>query len=334
MNESSNSGTKPFGSPLASQIERFLKFKRAAGYRYREEERELRVLDRFLASQLAARNPIITDEVIRAYLAQNRINSETTREHRLSLLRQLCCFIALEEPRTVIPPRCFLAIRRKPFVPRILTRAEGKQFLKACFRLPNGRCSPLRSMVHGTALILLYLTGMRVGEALSLNLEDVDLTNGVLRIRQSKFGKSRFVPMAQDLTDRMKQCRLFVDQSLGPRPPDACFFPGPKGSRCTKGALRYSFRKVLVEADIPWLGVGKGPRLHDLRHSYAIHRMLLWYKQGADLGAKLPLLATYLGHVGLSSSQYYLRLTEDLLSEVISRYQARFGNLIEERRIG
>lgn len=138
--------------------------------------------------------------------------------------------------------------------------------------------------------------------------------------------------MAQDITDRMKQCRLFVDRSLGIRLSDACFFPGPKGSRCTDGALRYSFRKVLTEANIPWLGAGKGPRLHDLRHSYAIHRMLLWYEQGADLNAKLPLLATYLGHVGLSSSQYYLRLTEDLLSEVISRYQARFGNFIEERR--
>lgn len=333
MNKPSNPIIKPFVSPLASQIVRFLQFKRAAGYRYREEERELRVLDWFLASQLGARDAVITDEVIRAYLSRSRINSETTREHRLSLLRQLCCFIALEEPRTFIPPRCFLGIRHKPFVPRILTRAEGKRFLEACFRLPNGRCTPLRGMVHGTALMLLYLTGMRVGEVLSLNLEDVDLTHGVLRIRQSKFGKSRFVPMAQDLTERMKQCWLFVDRSLGIRPSDACFFPGPKGSRCTKDALRYSFRKVLAEANIPWLGVGKGPRLHDLRHSYAVHRMLLWYEQGADLNAKLPILATYLGHVGLSSSQYYLRLTEDLLSEVISRYQTRFGNLIEERRI-
>jgi len=331
MNESS--GTKPFVSPLASQIDRFLQFKRAAGHRYHDEERELGVLDRFLASHLTGRDPVVTDEVIRAYLVQNLTNSETTRGHRLTLVRQLCSFIALEDPRTIIPPRRFLGIRRKPFVPRILTRVEGKQFVQACLRLPNGRCTPLRSMVHRTALMLPYLAGMRLGEVLSLNLEDVDLANGVLRIRQSKFRKSRFIPMAPDLTDRMKQCRLFVDQSLGTRPSGACFFTGPKGSRCTKSALRRSFHKILAEANIPWLGKGKGPRLHDLRHSYAIHRMLLWYEQGADLNAKLPLLATYLGHVGLSSSQYYLRLTEDLLSVIISRYQTRFGNLIEERSI-
>ena len=332
MNNSPNRKANPFKSPIASQIERFLHFKRAAGYRYCEEERELLVLDRFFVSQLTAHNPIITDKIIRAYLAESRNNSDTTRANRLSILRQLCCFIEMEEPRTFIPPSRFLGIHRKPFVPRILTRVEGREFIKACLCYPNGRCSPLRGVVHGTALMLLYLTGMRVGEVLSLNLEDVDLQNGVLRIRQSKFGKSRFIPMAQDITDRMQQCRLFVDRFLGIRRPDDCFFPGPKGARCTKSALLYSFRKVLADANIPYLGTGKGPRLHDLRHSFAVHRMLLWYEQRADLGAKLPLLATYLGHVNLSSSQYYLRLTEDLLSEVTSHYQARFGNLIEERR--
>lgn len=171
----------------------------------------------------------------------------------------------------------------------ILDASFDFSFLKACLDLPSGRCSPLRGMVHGTALALLYLTGMRVGEALSLNLEDVDLSNGVIRIRRGKFGKSRFVPMAQDLTDRMEQCRLFVDRSLGIRPPSACFFPGPKGSRCTKGVLRYSFRIVLTEAKIPYWGAGKGPR--DLRHAYAIHRMMLWYEQGAVLGGKIRFAA-------------------------------------------
>jgi len=315
---------KPLVSPIASQIERFLQFKRAVGCRYRDEERQLEVLDRFLASRLPSDDPIITDSIIRAYVKRS--------SHRLTILRQLCRFIALEEPRTVIPPPHFLGISSRPFVPRILTREEGGAFLHACLDLPSGRCSPLRGMVHGTALALLFLTGMRVGEALSLNLEDVDLSNGVIKIRQGKFGKSRFVPMAQDLTDRMEQCKLFVDRSLGIRPPNACFFPGPKGFRCTKDVLRYSFRMVLAEANIPYLGAGKGPRLHDLRHSYAIHRMMLWYEQGADLGVKLPILATYLGHVSLSSSQYYLRLTEDLLDGVLRCYENRFGVLIEERR--
>lgn len=317
-----------FASPLASQILRFLQFKRSAGCSYGREEHELRIMDRFLASHLSSSDPLITDAIMRAYV---RLTGGCAEE-RLTVLRQFCRFIALEEPRTPIPPRRFLGVHRKPHVPRILTRDEGRRFAEACFRLPSVRWSPLRGMVHGTALLLLYLTGMRVGEAVSLNLEDVDLANGVIRIRKGKFGKSRLVPIAQDLADRMKECRCFVDRSLGARPPDACFFPGPKGFRCPRLALWHSFQKVLAEADIPYEGKGKGPRLHDLRFSYAVHRMMLWYEQGADLSAQLPVLATYMGHVGLSSSQYYLRLTEDALGAVLNRYQARFGHLIAERR--
>lgn len=331
MKSSPNSNKKGFISPLAPQIERFLQFKRASGYQYNEEERELRVLDRFLISQLEAKDLVLTNEIVRSYLAQKGGNSDATRQYCLGLLRQLCSFIAVEQPRTFIPPRGFLGICRKPYVPRILTRKEGRQFLQACLRFIQAEAFPFRNMVHGTALILLYLAGMRVGEVLSLNLHDVDLANGILTIRRGKFGKARLIPMSQDLTEYMNRCQLFIDRVLGQRPPGACFFPSLKGSRYKRDALRYSFRKVLANANILYLGKGKGPRLHDLRHSYAIHRMLIWYEQGKDLGAMLPLLSTYLGHVGLSSSQYYLRLTEDLLSEITHRYQKRFNHLIEER---
>lgn len=159
---------KSLVSPLAVSIERFLRFKRAVGCQYRDEERQLKVLDRFFASCLSSEDAVITDAIVRAYLS----NSPSNSAHRLTVLRQLCRFIALEDPRTVIPPPRFLGICRRPFIPRILTAEEGKAFLRACFHRPPGRCSPLSGMVHGTALALLYLTGMRVGEVLSLNRED------------------------------------------------------------------------------------------------------------------------------------------------------------------
>jgi integrase len=254
---------KTFMSPLASQIQRFVDFKRAAGYRYDTEECELRRLDRFLRSHLGPDSPVITDALARAYMVLIGKNSVDS----LSVLRQFCRFLALEEPRTFIPPRGFLGIRKKLFVPRILTRDEGRRFVRVCFRLRTVARSPLRGMVHGTIFLLLYLTGMRVGEALALNQEDVDLANGVIRVRQGKFRKSRLVPVAQDLNERMKECRLSVEGSFGARPPDACFFPGPKGTRFCKETLRHLFRKVLAQADIARMSAGKGLRLHDLRHS-------------------------------------------------------------------
>lgn len=332
MNVAESDSLPRFGSVLAAELTQFLQFQRAAGYRYREEAGALQRLDRFLAVHLAKDDPVITRDLVCAYLARCGDESETTREHRLSLLRQVCRFLALREPRTVIPPPRCLGIHRRPFVARVLTRTEGCRFIQACIAYPGRPSFPLRGVVHGTALILLYLTGLRVGEAVRLTVRDVDLSEAVLRIRDTKFGKTRLVPLAADLAARLSHCRDAVALNLGSRTPDAPFFPGPKGQLCAIHSIRYSFLKVIASAGLPRQRGDRGPRLHDLRHSFACLRLLLWCEQAADLGAKLPLLSTYLGHVGLTSSQRYLQLTADLRTEVTQRHQARFGHLITEGR--
>lgn len=182
------------------------------------------------------------------------------------------------------------------------------------------------------ALGLLYLTGLRSGEVLHLTNADVDVDAAVLRVRDTKFGKSRLVPVAGDVATRLQQCRDEIARRLGPPAPDAPFFPAPSGRSYSKSALREAFHDVLAAADIPRHSGGRSLRVHDTRHSFAVLRLLLWYQQGVDLGARLPALATYLGHVGLSSSQRYLQLTEEIAREVMRRHEARFGYLITERK--
>jgi integrase len=321
---------REFSSPLAEALSRFLAFKRAAGYRYREEARALGVLDRFLATHVTADDPVITMAVIRCYIARWGRESETTRAHRLSLIRQVCRFLALEQPQTAVPAPRFLGIHRRAFVPRVLTQAESCRFLQACETLRTWGCSPIRETVLGTALVLLHLTGLRAGEVLRLTEADVNLTTAVLRIRDSKFGKSRLVPVAHDVAARLDHCQAKVERRFGPRGPDAPFFPSPSGRRYSITALRAAFHEVLAVAGIPRHSGGRSLRLHDLRHGFAVLRLCLWYQQDADLGARLPVLATYLGHVGLSSSQRYLQLTEDMLGEITRRHGARFGYLITD----
>lgn len=321
-----------FSSPVASALRRFLEFKRAAGCRYRDEARALGVLDRFLGAHLAADDPVISLEIIRAYVARRGQESETTRAHRLSLIRQVCRFLALEEPRTAVPGPRFLGIYRRAFVPRVLTREEGRRFLQMCGTLPTRRRSPIRDTVLGTALVLLYLTGLRAGEALRLTNADVDLDAAVLRVRDTKFGKSRLVPVAPDVAIRLRHCRAVVTRHRGPRAPEGAFFPAPSGRRYSLSALRAAFHHVLIAAGIPRWSGGRSLRVHDLRHGFAVLRLLTWCQQDADLGARLPALATYLGHVGLRSSQRYLQLSHDLVGEVMRRHEARFGYLITDRR--
>ena len=235
---------------------------------------------------------------------------------------------AVENPRHIIPPERFLEIHRRPYLQRVLTRAEGRQFLAACLRFPSLPRSPLRGMVHGTAIMLAYLAGLRRGEVLRLTIGDVDLPKRLLCIRETKFRKSRFVPIASDMASRLRKCSQFVEQHLGTRPRNAPFFPGPRGKPICGTALWTSFEKILVSAGIACEGAARRPRLHDLRGTFAVHRLLLWYKQNADLDAKVPLLSTYLGHAGLEGTQQYLQLTRDLVGEVARRHQTHFGHLI------
>ncbi|HYO47100.1 MAG TPA: tyrosine-type recombinase/integrase [Gemmatimonadota bacterium] len=317
-------------SPFADTLQRFLAGKRAAGYRYRAEAEGLRALDRFLAIHVSTHDPVMTPDIVRQFVARRGQESETTRAHRLTLIRQVCRFLALEDPRTQIPGPRLLGIVRCTFRPRVLTRDEARRFLAACSALPAVHHSPLRGVVLGSALALLLLAGLRAGEALRLTRHDVDLAAAVLRIRDTKFGKTRLVPIASDLASRLLRCRADVERVFG-SDRDVPFFPGPLGRPYSLTALRAAFLCVLRLADVPRAAGGRRLRVHDLRHSYVALRMLTWCEQDVDLGTMLPIIATYLGHVGLSSSQRYLQLTPDLLAEVIRWHQRRFGHVIADR---
>lgn len=319
-----------FSSPLADALARFLAFKRAAGCRYDDEARALGVLDQFLTTTLSPDDPVITLGVVRGYVARRGEESETTRAHRLSLIRQVCRFLSLEQPRTAVPAPRFLGIHRRTFVARVMSQAEGQRFLAACEHLATRSWSPIRDTVLGTALVLLYFTGLRTGEVLRLTIGDVDLAGAVLRVRDTKFGKSRLVPLASDIAARLGRCRTTIARHLGSRPPDAPFFSTASGRPYSHSALTAAFHQVLARADIPRHSAGRALRLHDLRHGFAVLRLLVWYQQEADLGARLPALATYLGHVGLASSQRYLQLTADMVGEISRRHERRFGYLISE----
>ena len=308
---------------LGSQIGRFLAHKRTAGLAYGREEGFLKELGRFACHQEA----ILSEALAREYLSRW---TEASRPNRLTVVRVLARFLAIDEPRTFVPPPRFLGIRRRRPVVRVFSREEARRFLAACDRLLDVRAHPI-GLVHGMALRMLLLTGLRRGELLALRDEDVDLSAAVITVRCGKFGKSRYVPLAPDLVERLRVYREAVSRAIAPPRPTCAFFPRPQGRQpIARRTLYRSFRQTLQLASIRHLGRGRGPRLHDLRHSFAVLRLLRWYETGADLRVKLPLLATYLGHVGLTSSQVYLHLTEDFTSELIRRQLDRFGDVITE----
>lgn len=318
-----------FRSPLASQLSRFLAHKRALGFAYLAEEGLLRRLDRIAADE--ARGATVDDGLVRRFVAAG---ARSTRSQRLTVVRQFARFIAVQAPGTFVPPHRFLGARRNRPVIRVLSRTEAGRFLDACDSLRGSPRYPHRGLVLGTALRTLLLTGLRRAELLSLTGEDVDLGSAAITVRRGKFGKSRFVPISRDLAERLRSYDDDLRKRIPSRLPGDAFFPGPDGrSPCRPKRLYLTFRKAIEDAGIAHGGRGDRPRLHDLRHSWAVFRLLTWYEQGADLGAKLPLLATYLGHIGLASTQVYLHMTLDLVGEVERRFEARFGHLITEEAV-
>lgn len=158
-------------------------------------------------------------------------------------------------------------------------------------------------------------------------LADVDLDRGILTVREGKFGKDRLVPPTLPLVQRLQKYAA----GFGARPPAAYFFPSPQDGAWSIQAVYSLYRRLLLQCGIPHAGRGKGPRVHDLRHAYAVHTLLRWYREGADLDAKLPVLATYLGHQSLAGTQRYLHLTAELFPEISVRSDAAFGDVIPRR---
>ncbi|QRN03488.1 tyrosine-type recombinase/integrase [Legionella sp. MW5194] len=180
---------------------------------------------------------------------------------------------------------------------------------------------------------MLYSCGFRLGEVLNLRLGDVDLAQGVITVHKAKHDKDRLVPLALDMVERL---RVYSEQVakiiLEKRTDGAFFFPSSEQTAWCLSGIYYLFRQLLHQCGIPHGGRGKGPRIHDLRHTFAVHRLIQWYEEGADLNAKLPLLVAYLGHQDFTGTQKYLHLTAELFPNLTDRMNKQFGGVIPQWR--
>ena len=169
-------------------------------------------------------------------------------------------------------------------------------------------------------IVLLATSGLRISEALHLTLEDVDLDDGVLSIRQSKFRKSRLVPLSPGIVVALRRYHG-IRVAVAPAGPSAAFFVSGRGKAYSTGCVQGMFRAISIQAGLRG-PKGRGPRLHDLRATFAVTRLLEWYRDGDNVMARLPLLSTYLGHACISDTEVYLKITTVLLEEASARFRA------------
>lgn len=313
-----------FRGPLARAFEAFLAFRQDLVTCHEHLWVALRHLDRFLM-QRAPDVQELTRPLLDEWIATLADRAAITRRNYFRVARQFCMFrsrtnLALFVPDAISFPR--VAIRFRPY---IYSEQEIRALVKAASKLSGG----LRPHTYVALLLLLYTTGLRIGEAVRLQLSDIDHDRAVLHIRAGKFRKARLVPIRASLLARLDAFLQYREQAGAPTHNQAPLFWNPRGRPYSCVGVQEGISKLLRLVCGKRRGQrGHGPRVHDIRHAFACHRLLQWYRSGADVQAKLPLLATYLGHCTILSTQFYLTATPELLAEASRRFHDGFGSVI------
>jgi integrase len=292
---------------LQAALDEYLNIRRALGFKLRDEGTALPQFLLFLEKKDASF--ITTDLALHwATLPENVLPSYWAR--RLTMVRNFAKFRRPVDPRTEIPPQGLLPFqyRRKP--PYIYGDDEILRLLEASSHLRSG--IGLRASTYCTLFGLLAVTGMRVGESVALNRRDVDLLRGMLTVRLTKFGKSRLIPVHLSTVEKLTEYSRLRDR-LFTSPMCPSFFISEQGTRLTHWSVRRTFVKLSFEIGLRAPCDRRGPRLHDIRHTFAVKTLLRWYQTGVDVERHMPELAAFLGHTHVNDTYWYISAVPELL---------------------
>jgi len=303
---------------MRREIREYMCFRKSLGFATRNTAYVYAEFDRYLENHHRGVR-IITRPMVVNYLATTGHLHSGSRAYRVTLLRGFCRYLYQKNSLNYVPEPRLLPGSRRSFKPHVYSNSELDKILQELRQLKK-RAQKIPD-VYSPVVALLAVTGLRVGEAARLSLEDVDIENGVLTIQRSKFYKSRLVPISKSTAAALAHYR---DVRLGFYPaqdPKAAFFVGVWGRRVLETAVSKEFRKVIRKLKLK-TGLGAWPRLHDLRHSFATRWLEDIYESGKDPSAHLPILATYLGHVNLDHTQTYLHPSNELLAKAGAKFQS------------
>jgi integrase len=299
---------------LQSLLDEYLTLRRALGHKLLTQGQELQKFVAFAVETGA--DHITLDLAMDWVMRRPPANVGEWRRRRLGIIRQFAEYCGGRDTRTVIPPPDLLPDHYQRPTPYICSDEEIAALLKATEALPS--TTGLRSKTYTTIFGLYAVAGLRCNEAVQLDRDDVDLAGGVLTIRGTKFGKSRLVPIHATTVDALQDyagCR----DSLCRAPRGPSFFLSERGTRLNHSTVRKIFVSLSRQIGLRRSSGPRGPRLHDLRHRMAVNTLLRWYQNGVDVGRHLPELSTYLGHVHVSDTYWYLTATPELLHQAMLR---------------
>ena len=319
-----------FESPLAKSIEDFLAHKRALARRFEVEEQQLRLLDRFLVDQGVETLESITAELLEAFLASRPRRRARSYNELLGVLRRLFDWLVAQGCLPSSPLRAQPRRETDQRIPFLMDPVQAHRLLTLAGELPNNARAPLRGTIYRSAFALLYGLGLRVGEVARLRMGDVDLDQHLLAIHNTKFSKARLVPFGPRMAELLCAFLQQREQRWGRAASDDPVFSFDGRHAIATGTLSQTFHRLLPQLQLHIPPGTSPPRVHDLRHAFAVGTLLRWYRQGVEPTERLPQLATFLGHVDPDSTAVYLTITADLLDQAHQRFEHFVGRALTE----
>lgn len=296
---------------LNQAVQEYVDLRRSLGYKLQQAPKLLLDFVTFLQKQGSDH---ITIPLALQWAQQNPVASPVTWGKRLAHVRGFARYWSATDPRTQIPPVGLLPYRPKRAQPYLYTDQEIRNLLKAAHEMKG-----FRGFTCYCLFGLLAVTGLRISEALNLRSEDVDLKQGILLIIRTKFGKSRWVPIHSStkkvLTEYMRQ----REQKF--RRATSYFFVSRNGNRLDRGEISRTFYRLSRQIGLRDPAASHGPRLHDFRHQFALRTLINWYRSGEEVERRLPVLSTYLGHVHVSDTYWYLNTCPELMGLAVKRLE-------------
>lgn len=307
-------------------IENFIELKHNLGYAASSMEVSLRAFDRFAKTKGVDRI-FISESLAKEWCAKRKGEANDTWSHRINFLRQFCIYLFNIGFDIYIPQKS-PSKHDTNFIPYIYSEEERIAIFNAADSLRlhdrhmNGNLFFIPVLVR-----LLFATGVRIGEALALKTEDVNLESGFLIVRKSKNGKERIVPFTNSLSRVLTQYVSYRNKL--PCIENNKFFIKPNGENCCSlASINYWWHKILAVAKIPRRGMVPGPRLYDVRHSFCIGSMKKMTEEGKDLYYTLPVLSTYIGHSSITSTDRYVRMTSDMYPDLLGKTESIYSYIL------
>lgn len=304
---------------LTRDAQEFLRFKRAMGIAYRRGEFVLNSFVRFVAQRWGNHAELDLRDAITRWCARIAGRKAVTLGNEFGVVRQLCLFRRRYDPTSYVPVHALAPVKESTFLPYIFSHEDVRRIL-ALATSHQGRF--IWAPMLRTLILVLYCTGLRLGEAVRLRMADVDLDHGILKIQHSK-GRSRIVPIRPDLVVELRAYLAERQKVLRERhrlEPEACFLR-LDGSPLTTPSASIAICRLLRQLGLKPASGRVGARPYEFRHAFAVHRLTAWANEGVDTHAKLPLLSAYLGHQNIIGTEVYLKATPQLLELASERFE-------------